>query len=78
MPELGAEARVGAQRRGRPAEHSEEVGELTAPGSAPFRTGTLRSGAVSSSWTWNLLSLVFMPLHFLRAAYWGKYREEKA
>src|SRR4051812_36254704 len=27
---------------------------------APFRMGRLRSGAVSSSWMWNLLSLVFI------------------
>src|SRR5436190_16513667 len=33
--------------------------------SAPLSTGRLPSGAVSSSWTWNLLSLVFMVLHFL-------------
>jgi hypothetical protein len=25
-----------------------------------LRTGRLRSGAVSSSWTWNLLSFVFI------------------
>ena len=42
------------------------------PASAPLRTGTLRSGAVSSSWTWNLLSLVFMLLHFLEEVTRGK------
>jgi len=38
--------------------------------SAPVSTGRLRSGAVNSSWTWNLLSFVFMALlHFLHVAY---------
>src|SRR4051812_3685418 len=42
--------------------------------SAPFRTGRLRSGAVSSSWTWNLLSLVFITsLRLLLTV--GKYTE---
>jgi hypothetical protein len=31
--------------------------------------GTLPSGAVSSSWTWNLLSFVFMALLFPRTTY---------
>jgi hypothetical protein len=44
--------------------------------SAPFRIGTLRSGAVSSSWTWNLLSFVFISLHSLYALTGGKYTAE--
>ena len=46
-----------------------KLGSWPPPESAPLRIGTLRSGAVSSSWTWNLLSLVFIPLHFLRVTY---------
>jgi hypothetical protein len=34
-----------------------------------LRIGTLPSGAVSSSWTWNLLSFVFIPLCFPRTTY---------
>ena len=37
-----------------------KFGSWPPPESAPLRIGTLRSGAVSSSWTWNLLSFVFM------------------
>jgi hypothetical protein len=33
--------------------------------------GTLPSGAVNSSWTWNLLSFVFMTLLFPRTTYLG-------
>src|SRR5215217_7828171 len=48
-----------------------KLGSWPPPESAPLRIGTLRSGAVNSSWTWNLLSLVFIPAslsaHDLRA-----------
>ena len=39
-----------------------KFGSCPPPASAPFRIGTLPSGAVNSSWTWNLLSFVFIPL----------------
>ena len=37
-----------------------KFGSWPPPASAPLRIGTLPSGAVSSSWTWNLLSFVFI------------------
>ena len=48
-----------------------KFGSWPPPESAPLRIGTLRSGAVSSSWTWNLLSFVFMALLFPLATYLG-------
>ena len=54
---------------GDPASTPMKFGSCPPPASAPLRIGTLRSGAVSSSWTWNLLSLTFIGLLFLRTTY---------
>ena len=70
VAQLRAEARVGAQRgRGEPASTPTMFESWPPPASAPFSTGTLRSGAVSSSWTWNRLSLVFIAASLSRAGY---------
>ena len=56
---------------GDPASTPMKFGSCPPPASAPLRMGTLPSGAVSSSWTWNLLSFVFMALLFPLATYLG-------
>ena len=56
---------------GDPASTPMKFGSWPPPASAPLRMGTLPSGAVSSSWTWNLLSFVFMALLFPLATYLG-------
>ena len=71
VAQLGAHARVRAQHRRRPGEHADEVRELASARECALENGTLPSGAVSSSWTWNLLSFVFMALHFPLATYLG-------
>src|SRR5215207_8255908 len=56
-----------------------KFGSWPPPESAPLRIGTLRSGAVSSSWTWNLLSFVFIAACFTFCACLtgSKYRTER-
>ncbi len=61
--------RVGAQRGGSPTEHSEEVRQLSAARQGALEHRDAALGRGDSSWTWNLLSLIFILLHFLRAAY---------
>ena len=48
-----------------------KFGSWPPPASAPLRIGTLPSGAVTSSWIWNLLSFVFIRSAFRVLTYVG-------